>query len=164
MINIVLHEPMIPGNTENIGRTCVVLNARLHLIEPLGFKLTQENITRAGLDYWDRLDYTIYKNLDDFFDKNPKEKCFFLTTKAKKTYDEPKYEDLDDVYIMFGSEKHGLPEELIYNNMENSVRMPMYKDERSLNLSNVVCAVAYEVARHQEFLGLNKEGKLTKYD
>ena len=131
-MNIVLLEPEMPANTGNIGRTCVATNSRLHLIEPLGFKLNEKMLKRAGLDYWDKLDVTVYSDYQDFLDKNPGAKIYMATTKAHKVYTEPEYEP--DCYIMFGKESAGIPEEILLDNQENCVRIPMWGDIRSLNL------------------------------
>ena len=138
-MNIVLLEPEMPANTGNIGRTCVATNSRLHLIEPLGFKLNEKMLKRAGLDYWDKLDVTVYSDYQDFLDKNPGAKIYMATTKAHKVYTEPEYEP--DCYIMFGKESAGIPEEILLDNQENCVRIPMWGDIRSLNLSNSVSIV-----------------------
>ena len=124
-MNIVLLEPEMPANTGNIGRTCVATNSRLHLIEPLGFKLNEKMLKRAGLDYWDKLDVTVYSDYQDFLDKNPGAKIYMATTKAHKVYTEPEYEP--DCYIMFGKESAGIPEEILLDNQENCVRIPMWE-------------------------------------
>ena len=148
-MNIVLLEPEMPANTGNIGRTCVATNSRLHLIEPLGFKLNEKMLKRAGLDYWDKLDVTVYSDYQDFLDKNPGAKIYMATTKAHKVYTEPEYEP--DCYIMFGKESAGIPEEILLDNQENCVRIPMWGDIRSLNLSNSVSIVLYEALRQNGF-------------
>lgn len=158
MLNIVLLEPEIPANTGNIGRTCVAAGARLHLIEPMGFCITEKQVKRAGLDYWDKLDYTIYDSYSDFLQKNPDAKIYMATTKAKRVYSDQQYED--DCYIMFGKESAGIPEEILVENEENAVRIPMYGDIRSLNLSNSVAIVLYEALRQQGFIRLCTEGDL----
>lgn len=158
MINIVLHEPEMPANTGNIGRTCVATGARLHLIEPLGFFLDDKHIKRAGMDYWKDLDVTTYINFDDFMEKNPGAKIYMATTKAEKTHVEVNYEP--DCYIMFGKESAGIPEEILVKNKENCIRIPMKGDTRSLNLSNSVAVVLYEALRQNNFEGLNTEGHL----
>lgn len=122
-MNIVLFEPEMPMNTGNIGRTCVATNTRLHLIEPLGFKLNEKAVKRAGLDYWDKLDVTVYSDFQDFLDRNPGAKIYMATTKAPKTYTEVEYEP--DCYIMFGKESAGIPEEILIEHKENCVRIPM---------------------------------------
>ena len=152
MVNIVLHEPEIPMNTGNIGRTCVAIGAKLHLIEPMGFRITEKQVKRAGLDYWDKLDYTIYDNYEDFLKKNPaaKEKMYMATTKAHHVYTDVPYED--GCYIMFGKESAGIPEEILVESEETTIRIPMIGDIRSLNLSNSVAIVAYEAMRHHRLL------------
>lgn len=158
MLNIVLHEPEMPANTGNIGRTCVAAGARLHLIEPLGFKLNEKMLKRAGLDYWDKLDVTVYDDYQDFLDRNPGAKIYMATTKAQKTYCDAAYGD--DCYIMFGKESAGIPEEILVNNEENCIRIPMIGDIRSLNLSNSVAIVVYEALRQHGFQSMNLEGHL----
>lgn len=160
MLNIVLLEPEIPANTGNIGRTCVAANARLHLIEPMGFRITEKQVKRAGLDYWHKLDYTVYDNYSDFLNRNPGAVIYMATTKARHTYCDVKYED--DCYLMFGKESAGIPEEMLLENEERTIRIPMFGDIRSLNLGNSVAVVVYEVLRQRNFFGLNTEGKLHK--
>ena len=157
-MNIVLLEPEMPANTGNIGRTCVATNSRLHLIEPLGFKLNEKMLKRAGLDYWDKLDVTVYSDYQDFLDKNPGAKIYMATTKAHKVYTEPEYEP--DCYIMFGKESAGIPEEILVEHKEDCVRIPMVGDIRSLNLGNSVAIVLYEALRQNGFAGMNLEGHL----
>ena len=163
MLNIVLHEPEIPANTGNIGRTCVATNTRLHLIEPLGFRLNEKALKRAGMDYWADLDVRTYINFEDFLEKNNDPKIYMATTKAKHVYSAPAYEDDEDVYIMFGKESAGIPEEILLNYEETSIRIPMLPHIRSLNLSNSVAIVAYEVLRHQGFKAFQMEGQLHHY-
>ena len=158
MMNIILYEPEMPLNTGNIGRTCVATNTRLHLIEPLGFKLNDKAIRRAGLDYWDKLDVTVYCDFSDFLEKNPDAKIYMATTKAKKVYTEIAYEP--DCYLMFGKESGGIPEELLIKNQENCIRIPMWGEIRSLNLSNAVSIVLYEALRQNGFAGMRQEGEL----
>ena len=146
-LNIVLLEPEIPSNTGNIGRTCVATGTRLHLIEPLGFRLTEKNLKRAGMDYWKDLDVTTYINYEDFLEKNPGAKIYMATTKAPQVYTDVSYEP--DCYIMFGKESAGIPEELLLENQERAVRIPMIGDIRSLNLANSVAVVLYEALRHK---------------
>lgn len=153
-----LHEPEIPANTGNIGRTCVATNTRLHLIEPLGFKLNEKALKRAGMDYWPSLDVTTYIDFQDFLEKNPGVKIYMATTKAPKVYTEAKYEP--DCYIMFGKESAGIPEEILVKNKENCVRVPMVGDIRSLNLANSVSIILYEALRQNQFNGMNMEGHL----
>ena len=162
MLNIVLFEPEIPANTGNIGRTCVATGTRLHLIEPLGFRINEKSLKRAGMDYWKDLDVTTYINYQDFLDKNPGAKIYMATTKAHKVYTEVDYEQ--DCYIMFGKESAGIPEEILHENKENSIRIPMNPSIRSLNLSNSVAIVLYEALRQQNFANMQMTGTLTKYD
>lgn len=158
MLNIVLLEPEMPANTGNIGRTCVAAGARLHLIEPLGFRINDKMLKRAGLDYWHKLDVTIYVSYEDFLEKNPNAKIYMATTKSKQRYTDVSYEK--DAYIMFGRESAGIPEELLVANMDNCVRIPMMSGERSLNLSNSVAIVLYEALRQQGFPDLESAGHL----
>ena len=157
MLNIVLYEPEIPANTGNIGRTCVATGTRLHLIEPLGFRLK-----RAGMDYWKDLDVTTYIDFDDFMEKNPGAKIYMATTKAPNVYTDVKYEP--DCYIMFGKESAGIPEEVLVEHKENSIRIPMLGDIRSLNLGNSVAIVLYEALRQNGFRGMNLEGHLHRLE
>mgnify|MGYP005874102037 CR=1 FL=1 len=157
-MNIVLYEPEMPANTGNIGRTCVATNTKLHLIEPLGFKLSEKHLVRAGLDYWDKLDVTVYSDYQDFLDKNPGAKIYMATTKAHKVYTEPEYEP--DCYIMFGKESAGIPEEILVENQETAIRIPMINDIRSLNLGNSVAIVLYEALRQNHFDHMQLEGDL----
>lgn len=158
MINIVLLEPEIPANTGNIGRTCVAAGARLHLIEPMGFQINEKQVRRAGLDYWDKLDYIIYDSYSDFIEKNPDAKLYMATTKAKHIYSDVAYGE--DCYVMFGRESAGIPEELLVENEENTIRIPMFGGIRSLNLGNSVAIVLYEVLRQRGFRDLNTTGHL----
>lgn len=157
-LNIVLFEPEIPGNTGNIGRTCFATGTRLHLIEPLGFVINDKTLKRAGMDYWNDLDVTIYDDWDDFVDKNPNANIYMATTKAKNVYTDVSYKDGD--YIMFGKESGGIPEEILIKNPDKCVRIPMASDIRSLNLANSVAIVLYEALRQQDFAQLEKEGDL----
>ena len=158
MLNIVLLEPEIPANTGNIGRTCVAAGARLHLIEPLGFSLAEKALKRAGMDYWKSLDVTTYIDYQDFLDRNPGAKIYMATTKARKVYTEAAYEP--DCYIMFGKESAGIPEEILVENKENCVRIPMIGDIRSLNLGNSAAIILYEALRQNGFKGMETEGDL----
>lgn len=160
-LNIVLLEPEIPSNTGNIGRTCVAAGARLHLIEPLGFRLNEKSIRRAGMDYWEHLDVTRYIDYQDFLEKNPGARIYMATTKARRLYTDVKYED--DCYIMFGKESAGIPEEILLQNQERAVRIPMLSDIRSLNLANSVAIVLYEALRQHGFDHMQLDGQLTKY-
>ncbi len=158
MLNIVLLEPEIPANTGNIGRTCVAAGARLHLIEPMGFQVNEKQVRRAGLDYWDKLDYRIYDSYRDFLLKNRGAKIYMATTKARRTYCDISYED--GCYIMFGKESAGIPEEILIEHEETAVRIPMFEDIRSLNLGNSVAVILYEALRQQGFRGLEQAGQL----
>ncbi len=158
MLNIVLHEPEIPANTGNIGRTCVATGTRLHLIEPLGFRLNEKALKRAGMDYWKDLDVRTYIDFEDFLAQNPGAKLYMATTKAEKVYTQVQYEP--DCYIMFGKESAGIPEEILVRYRENCVRIPMMGDIRSLNLGNSAAIILYEALRQQEFAGMNLEGHL----
>ena len=162
MLNIVLHEPEMPANTGNIGRTCVAAGARLHLIEPLGFSNNDKMVKRAGLDYWDKLDVTVYDDFNDFCERNPGAKIYMATTKAHKTYTEVSYEP--DCYIMFGKESAGIPEEILVDHEDTCVRIPMIGDIRSLNLSNSVAIVLYEALRQNNFDHMNQEGHLHRLE
>lgn len=160
--NIVLLEPEIPANTGNIGRTCVATGTRLHLIEPLGFRLGEKDLKRAGMDYWSQLDVTTYINYEDFLRRNPGARPWMATTKGRKTYTEAEFEP--DCYLMFGKESAGIPEELLLENQERAIRIPMVGETRSLNLSNSAAIVLYEALRQNGFPGMKLEGSLTKCD
>jgi tRNA (cytidine/uridine-2'-O-)-methyltransferase len=157
-LNVVLFEPEIPANTGNIGRTCVATNTRLHLIEPLGFRLNDKTVKRAGMDYWQNLDVIRYDDWDDFCEKNPDAKIYMATTKAKHTYTEVEFEP--DCYIMFGKESAGIPEEILVQHPDTSIRIPMVGETRSLNLSNSVAIVLYEALRQNNFDHMKLEGDL----
>ncbi len=160
-INIVLHEPEIPQNTGNIARTCAATGAALHLIRPLGFAIDDRKLKRAGLDYWHQLDITYYDGLDDFYAKNPEAEVYFFSTKAKHLYTEIEYPN--PVFIMFGKETKGLPEDLLHNNPDRCVRLPMREGLRSLNLSNSVAIAVYEILRQGNFADLKTAGELTQF-
>ncbi|MBQ2276273.1 MAG: tRNA (uridine(34)/cytosine(34)/5-carboxymethylaminomethyluridine(34)-2'-O)-methyltransferase TrmL [Lachnospiraceae bacterium] len=162
MLNIVLHEPEMPANTGNIGRTCVATGSVLHLIEPLGFKINDKTVKRAGLDYWEKLDVRTYINFEEFLEKNPGAKIYMATTKAKQTYADVQYEE--DCYIMFGKESAGIPEEILLDYKETAIRIPMLPAIRSLNLSNSVSIVVYEALRQQGFKNFELEGQLHHYE
>ena len=149
MLNIVLVEPEIPGNTGNISRTCAILGAHLHLIEPLGFSIDEKHLKRAGLDYWDKLKLTVYPDLDAFYAQNPGGDFYYFSTKASRTYTQVRYQEQS--YLIFGKETKGLPEEIFYGNPERAVRIPMREGLRSLNLANSVAIAAYEAARQMGF-------------
>lgn len=157
-LNVVLLEPEMPANTGNIGRTCVATGTVLHLIEPLGFHLDDRSIKRAGMDYWHKLDVRRYINYEDFLEKNPGAIIYMATTKARKVYTEVAYED--DCYIMFGKESAGIPEEILKQNKERCVRIPMNEEIRSLNLSNSVAIMLYEALRQQGFKNMELTGNL----
>lgn len=158
MLNIVLLEPEMPANTGNIGRTCVATGAKLHLIRPLGFCLNEKMIKRAGLDYWDKLNVTIYDDYQDFLIKNPDAKVYMATTKAHKVYTEVEFES--NAYIMFGKESAGIPESILVDNEDTCIRIPMIGEIRSLNLSNSVAIVLYEALRQHQFESMNLCGQL----
>lgn len=160
-INIVLHEPEIPQNTGNIARTCAATGAALHLIRPLGFAIDDRKLKRAGLDYWHQLDITYYDELDDFYAKNPRAEVYYFSTKAKHLYTEIEYPN--PVYIMFGKETKGLPEDLLHDNPDRCVRLPMRDGLRSLNLSNSVAIAVYEILRQDNFADLKTAGELTQF-
>ncbi|MGN1081822.1 MAG: tRNA (cytidine(34)-2'-O)-methyltransferase [Acutalibacteraceae bacterium] len=162
-LNIVLVEPEIPQNTGNIARTCALTGARLHLVGPMGFKIDDRKLKRAGLDYWHLLDITYYDGLDEFFSKNAGE-FFFFSTKASKIHTQITYPD--GCYLFFGKETAGLPEPLLRENYSRCVRIPMlnHPDARSLNLSNSAAIAVYEVLRQHNFEGLLSEGRLTGRD
>ena len=161
-LNIVLLEPEIPQNTGNIARTCAATGAALHLIRPLGFTIDDKKLKRAGLDYWDKLDITYYDGLGEFLSLYGDKPLYLFSTKAPRAYTEPRYGD--EVFLMFGKESKGLPEELLFSRPAACVRIPMRDSLRSLNLSNSVAVAVYEVLRQQEFAGLCEQGELTKFD
>ena len=152
MINIVLYSPEIPQNTGNISRTCAVTGARLHVIKPIGFEISDRTLKRAGLDYWDKLDVTYYENYEDFMEKNPEGKKYYFSAHAKCSYADAEYPD--GVYLIFGRESVGLPKELVEKNSDSALRIPMRKTLRCLNLSNSVAIAVYEVLRRNNFEGL----------
>lgn len=160
-LNIVLVEPQIPQNTGNISRTCAVTGARLHLVRPFGFEITDKHLKRAGLDYWDKLDISYYDDMSDFFSKNSCGEFFYFTTKGRIVHSDMKYPD--NAYLIFGREDKGLPEKLLYENPERCVRIPMRPELRSLNLSNSAAIAVYEVLRQWDYPELSTEGKLTQY-
>lgn len=161
-LNIVLVEPEIPQNTGNIARTCAATGARLHIVKPMGFTPTDKHLKRAGLDYWYLLDITYYENLADFFEKNQGGTFYYFSTKAPQKYTDIKYPD--KCYIVFGKETAGLPEKLLFENPDTTVRIPMISDARSLNLSNSVAIAAYEILRQWDFPELQNCGRLREFD
>ena len=157
-MNIVLHQPEIPGNTGNIGRTCVATGTSLHLIEPLGFRLDEKSLKRAGMDYWPLLDVHRYMNFQEFQFRHPGVKIWMATTKARQNYTEVTYGP--DDFIMFGRESAGIPEEILVDHEDTCIRIPMQPTIRSLNLSNSVAIILYEALRQKGFCGLEQEGQL----
>lgn len=157
-LHIVLVEPEIPQNTGNIARTCAAANAELHLVHPLGFSTDEKQVRRAGLDYWNMLKIHHYPNLPDFLTTHKDKNLFFISTKAPKSYHEHDFPA--DTWLLFGKESKGLPEDLLSENLNRTFRIPMHPDARSLNLSNAVAIVAYEVLRQNDYSGLQLQGKL----
>ncbi len=160
MLNIVLHEPEIPQNCGNIARTCAATGSVLHLIKPLGFDISEKAVRRAGLDYWHLVDVRVYENLDDFFASNEVKQLWCLSTKAPKCYIEACYED--GCYLLFGKETKGLPEDFLNRHYEETVRIPMRAEARSLNLSNAVAITVFEALRQLDHPGLEDTGKMKK--
>lgn len=160
-LNIVLVEPEIPQNTGNIARTCAALGAKLHLVYPLGFSISEKQVKRAGLDYWDKLEIEEHINFKSFLEKyKPEENnMFFATTKAKHCYTDVDYSKMDEIFVLFGKETKGLPEDLLQKYIQNTIRIPMIGDLRSLNLSNSVAIIAYEILRQGNFKALNQISK-----
>ena len=163
-INIVMVEPEIPQNTGNIARTCAATGAKLHLVEPLGFDISEKAVKRAGLDYWDKLEIERHTSFNRFLEKyKPEENnMFFVTTKGQTCYSDVKYEDFDEVFLLFGKETKGLPEDVLQKYIEKTIRIPMLPNLRSLNLSNSVAIVVYEVLRHSNFNNLEEISKYFK--
>ena len=158
MLNVVLHEPEIPQNCGNIARTCAATGARLHLIRPLGFDISEKALRRAGLDYWHLVDVRVYDNLEDFFQKNDVRQLWCLSTKAPRRYTEADF--TEDCYLLFGKETKGLPEDFLEAHREECVRIPMRTEARSLNLSNAVAITVFEALRQTDFQGLLDHGKM----
>ena len=160
-INIVMVEPEIPQNTGNIARTCAAIGAKLHLVHPLGFSISEREVKRAGLDYWDKLEIEEHDSLTKFLEKyKPEENnMYFSTTKGKHVYSDVDYSKMDEVFLLFGKETKGLPEDLLLKYIGNTIRIPMRETLRSLNLSNSVAIVAYEVFKQNNFSGLEKISK-----
>jgi len=161
-LHIVLVEPEIPSNTGNISRTCSVTGASLHLVHPLGFDISEKQVKRAGLDYWDELDLHEYQSFEEVRKKYPKGNFYYCTTKGKNTYSDIDYKENkdEDIFLVFGKETKGLPESLLSENYDSCIRIPMKENMRSLNLSNSVAIIAYEVLRQFEFENLEREGEL----
>lgn len=164
-LNIVLVEPEIPQNTGNIARTCAAIGAKLHLVKPLGFEISDKYLKRAGLDYWDKLEIEEHESLDNFLNKYVPEEnnMFFVTTKGKHCYSDVDYSGLDNVFLLFGKETKGLPEDLLKKYIEKAIRIPMRKTLRSLNLSNSVAILAYEVLRQVDFNNLEEISEYFDY-
>ena len=158
MLNIVLVEPEIPQNCGNIARTCAATGARLHLIRPLGFDISEKAVRRAGLDYWDLVEVRDYENLEDFFSKNQVQQMWCLSTKAPRSYTEAAFSD--GCYLFFGKETKGLPEDFLEQHRESCIRLPMRPEARSLNLSNAVAITVYEALRQTGYPGLQDHGKM----
>lgn len=152
-LNIVLVEPEIPQNTGNIARTCAATGGKLHLVKPLGFDISEKSVKRAGLDYWDKLEIEEHESFKEFLDKyRPEENnMFFVTTKGPNTYSEVDYSEMKEVFVLFGKETKGLPEDILKKYLDKSIRIPMRPTLRSLNLSNAVAIVAYEILRQCKF-------------
>ncbi len=161
-LNIVMMQPQIAPNTGNVARTCAVTGARLHLVGPMGFVPDDAKLKRAGLDYWHLLDITYYKDADEFFAKNAGGEFYYFTSKGTHTHSAVKYSD--NTYLIFGSETHGLPEEMLHQNPEYCVRIPMRGEARCLNLSNAIAVGVYEVLRQWDYPLLENKGKLTMFD
>ncbi len=163
-LHIVLVEPQIPQNTGNISRTCAVTGAKLHLVHPFGFTITDKHLRRAGLDYWDKLDITEYESLDAFLQAHRGDLLYFFTTKGRKRHSDVVFQQERDIYLVFGREDAGLPEALLYAHPDTCLRIPMRPTLRSLNLSNSVAIAAYEVLRQWDYPALEAQGALTEYE
>ena len=163
-INVVMVEPEIPQNTGNIARTCAAIGAKLHLVYPLGFSIDDKYLKRAGLDYWDKLEIEEHKSLQDFLEKYNPENCnmFFASTKSEKCYTDIDYSQMGEVYILFGKETKGLPEDLLIKYIDKDIRIPMKNGLRSLNLSNSVAIIVYEILRQTGFVGLQDSSDYLK--
>ena len=157
-LNVVLVEPEIPQNTGNIARTCAITGAKLHLVHPLGFDISEKSVKRSGLDYWDKLDIEEHESFGSFLEKyQPEENnMFFVTTKGKHIYTEPDYQNMEDIFLLFGKETKGLPEDILLKYIDRTIRIPMRPTLRSLNLSNSVAIVVYDVLRQRKFEGLEE--------
>ena len=163
-LNVVMVEPEIPQNTGNIARTCAATGAKMHLVHPLGFDISEKSVKRAGLDYWDKVEIEEHKSFKEFLEKyKPEENnMFFVTTKATHVYSEPNYNKMQEVFLLFGKETKGLPEDILQKYIEHTIRIPMKEGLRSLNLSNSVAIVVYEVLRKNKFSGLEEISKYFK--
>ena len=155
-VHVVMVEPEIPQNTGNIARTCATTGAKLHLVHPLGFDISEKSVRRAGLDYWDKVEIEEHQSFESFLEQYKPEEhnMFFATTKGKHIYSEPEYSDMEEVFILFGKETKGLPEDILQKYLNKTIRIPMRETLRSLNLSNSVAIVVYEVLRQKGFKGL----------
>ncbi len=162
-LHIVLVQPQIPQNTGNISRTCAVTGAKLHLVHPFGFTITDKQLKRAGLDYWDKLDITEYESLDAFMEQHSGDRLYFFTTKGRSRHSDVHYPCGEDVYLLFGREDAGLPEPLLHAHPDECLRIPMRPTLRSLNLSNSVAIAAYEVLRQWDYPELETQGNLTQF-
>ena len=164
-IHIVMIEPEIPQNTGNIARTCAITGAKLHLVHPLGFKINERELKRAGLDYWDKLEIEESNSLGAFLEKYPPEKhnMFFATTKGTTKYTDIDYSNMEEVYVLYGKETKGLPEDLLKKYLDTkTIRIPMLPTLRSLNLSNSVAIITYEILRQHQFEGLQETSEYLK--
>ena len=157
-MHVVLVEPEIPQNTGNIARTCAAIGAKLHLVHPLGFDISEKQVQRAGLDYWDKLEIEEHISFSSFLEKYNPEKTdmFFVTTKGRHVYSEPEYKNYNEIFLLFGKETKGLPEDILQKYLDKTIRIPMRETIRSLNLSNSVAIVAYDIFRHCNFGNLEK--------
>lgn len=155
-INVVMVEPEIPQNTGNIARTCAAIGAKMHLVHPLGFDISERAVKRAGLDYWDKVEIEEHNSFKEFLEKyKPEENnMFFVTTKGKHIYSEPNYNEMEEVFLLFGKETKGLPEDILQKYIDKTIRIPMRPTLRSLNLSNSVAIVVYDVLRQKQFENL----------
>jgi len=160
-LNVVLLEPEIPQNTGNIVRTCAATGAKLHLIKPFGFSLEDRYLKRAGLDYWQMTEISVYENLTGFYEKNGSTDCFYVSAKGLNSYSQMQFPQ--KCFVFFGRESCGLPEDLLYANRERCIRIPMLPGIRSLNLSNSVAIVTYDILRRKGFPNMQKNGQLTKF-
>ncbi len=161
MLNICLFEPEIPQNTGNIARTCAVTGARLHLVRPLGFDISEKAVRHAGLDYWKSVDIVVHDSIAAFMERYKDERLYFLSTKGTRTYSEERFPVDEDAYLIFGKESRGIDEDILAAHPETTLRIPMLNDERSLNLSNSVAIAAYEYYRQLGFPGMQRKGELT---
>ena len=157
-LNVVMVEPEIPQNTGNIARTCAATGTKLHLVHPLGFDVSEKAVKRAGLDYWDKVEIEEHKSFEEFLEKYKPEdyNMFFATTKGQHVYSDPNYGEMEEVFILFGKETKGLPEDILQKYIDKTIRIPMRETLRSLNLSNSVSIVVYDVLRQKQFEGLEE--------